>query len=48
MIGAQIVTSMPYDLIDSYEDLADNQQVIPLIYEDSAYHSILKVFNVII
>jgi len=48
MIGAQIVTSMPYNLIDSYEDLADNQHVIPLIYDNSADYTNMNVFKVII
>jgi hypothetical protein len=44
LIGAQLVTSIPYDLIDSFEDLANNERVIPLIYGGSAYLTRLEVF----
>ncbi len=42
-IGAQLVTSIPIDLIDSLEDLVNNERVIPLVYDSSAYFADLKV-----
>jgi len=43
LIGAEIVTSMPYSLIDSYEDLANNENILPLVWGNSAHYSTLKV-----
>jgi len=43
LIGAQIVTTNPQKVIDSYEDLADREHIIPLVWGSSAYLSNLKV-----
>ncbi len=43
LIGAQLVTSIPHDLIDSL-DLVNNERVIPLVYDSSAYLARLEVF----
>jgi hypothetical protein len=44
LIGAQIVTLIPHNLIDSLEDLVNNERVIPLVYDSSAYLARLEVF----
>jgi hypothetical protein len=43
-IGAQLVTSIPRDFIDSLEDLVNNEYLIPLVYDSSSYLAGLEVF----
>jgi hypothetical protein len=44
LIGAQLVTSIQHNLIDSLEDLVNNERLIPLVYNSSAYLAGIEVF----
>ncbi len=44
LIGAQLITSIPHHLIDSLEDLVNDEHLIPLVYDSSSYLADLEVF----
>ncbi len=44
LIGAQLITSIPHHLIDSLEDLVNDEHLIPLVYDSSSYLASLEVF----
>ncbi len=43
LIDAQLVTSIPHNLIDNLEDLVNNERIIPVVYDSNAYLANLKV-----
>ncbi len=43
LIDAQLVTSIPHNLIDNLEDLVNNERIIPVVYDSNAYLASLKV-----
>ncbi len=44
LIDAQLVTSIPHNLIDSLEDLVNDEHLIPLVYDSSSYLAGIEVF----
>lgn len=44
-IGSQIITKLPVHVLDSFEDLSQNEDVIPLIRANASWIPYIKVIK---